>query len=64
MLSDPILLTFDNETRSLVRYRGRIPLKKMKDGKLKAFDAEVLYDLDVPKPGASPSPAVSPSPTP
>jgi hypothetical protein len=44
LLVDPIHLEFDKLTKRLVRYRGRTPLRRMRDGRLKPWDAEIIYE--------------------
>jgi hypothetical protein len=44
LLIDPIEITLTTDTKKILRYRGRSPLKKMENGKLKPFDAEILYE--------------------
>lgn len=44
MLVDPMTVEFDSETQKIKRFTGRTPIRQMKGGKLKAMDAEILYD--------------------
>ncbi len=44
LLVDPIHLTFDKSTKRIVHYIGRTPLKRDRDGKLKPWDAEIIYE--------------------
>lgn len=39
----PLQVTFDNATRHVLRYEGRVPPMREVDGKLKALDARVVY---------------------
>lgn len=44
LLVDPIHLEFDKTTKRLVHYIGRTPLRRNRDGKLKPWDAEIIYE--------------------
>jgi hypothetical protein len=44
LLVDPIHLDFDKVTKRLVHYSGRTPLRRNRDGKLKPWDAEIIYE--------------------
>jgi len=39
----PLRVTFDNTTRHVLRYEGRVPPMLEADGKLLTLDARVLY---------------------
>ncbi len=43
MLVDPIIIEFDSSTKKMVYFKGRTPLKVLKSGEWKPFDAEILY---------------------
>lgn len=43
LLVEPILLAIDPTTKKILRYRGRTPIRKMKDGKGKPMDADIFY---------------------
>ncbi len=40
----PLTVTFDDTTRQVVRYDGRVPPLRIEDGRAQAFDARVEYD--------------------
>ncbi|MES2801899.1 MAG: hypothetical protein V4654_05360 [Bdellovibrionota bacterium] len=42
---DPLLFEIDPETAMLARYRGRTPVRLMKNGKLEPFDGDIYYEL-------------------
>ncbi|QLY26420.1 hypothetical protein [Bdellovibrio sp. KM01] len=44
VLVDPMILEFDVSTKQLVYFKGRTPLKVLKSGVLKPFDAEISYE--------------------
>lgn len=39
----PLTVTFDDRTRHVVRYEGRVPPTVLRDGRRKALDARVVY---------------------
>lgn len=43
MLVDPLFMEFDRETKKIIRFRGRTPLKNKVGSQWKPFDAEILY---------------------
>jgi hypothetical protein len=43
----PLTVTFDDATRNVVRYEGRVPPLREVQGKLEAFDARVDYTMAV-----------------
>lgn len=44
----PLVVTFDRDTRQVVRYQGRVPPQRMVDGRSRAFDARVEYTPHAP----------------
>lgn len=44
----PLIVTFDERRRELVRYEGRVPPAVLRDGRLRALDARVDYAMAVP----------------
>lgn len=44
ILVDPLILEFDLESKKMVYFKGRTPLKVQKSGQWKPLDAEILYD--------------------
>lgn len=45
-LVSPLIMEFDKETKKLIRFKGRTPLRELVNGKWKAWDAEILYSSD------------------
>lgn len=45
---DPLVVTFDRETRNIVRYEGRVPPMRWDGARWRNLDARVEYALDVP----------------
>jgi hypothetical protein len=43
LLVDPIYLTFDKATKTIVRFKGRTPLRQKVEGEWKPYDAEIIY---------------------
>lgn len=43
MLVDPIYIQLNSKNKRIEKFKGRTPLKIMKNGKWKSFDAEILY---------------------
>jgi hypothetical protein len=44
----PLTVTFDNTTRQVLCYEGRVPPQLVVDGRARAFDARVDYTMRVP----------------
>jgi hypothetical protein len=42
---DPLLLEIDPQTAMMKRYRGRTPVRSMKNGKLVPFDGDIYYEI-------------------
>lgn len=42
---DPLLFEIDPDTAMLVHYRGRTPVRYLKNGKLEPFDGDIYYEL-------------------
>ena len=42
---DPLYLEIDPETAMLIHYRGRTPVRYLKNGKLEPFDGDIYYEL-------------------
>jgi hypothetical protein len=42
---DPVFLSFDPKTKQLLRVQGRVPIKQLRDGKLRDFDGDTTYEV-------------------
>ena len=42
---DPVFLSFDPKTKQLLRVLGRVPIKQLRDGKLRDFDGDTTYEV-------------------
>jgi len=44
----PLSVSFDDDTRHLVRYEGRVPPTVLRNGRRQPLDARVDYSMEVP----------------
>jgi hypothetical protein len=44
----PLTVAFDNTTRQVLRYEGRVPPQRVEGGRSRAFDARVEYTMKAP----------------
>lgn len=42
---DPVFLSFDPKSKQLIRVLGRVPIKQLRDGKLRDFDGDTTYEV-------------------